>query len=428
MPAHPAADHRQPGAPPPADAPPADALAAVARAAAADAGGLDPDLLGDFLDAVWAAVLDRRRLPAQRIDRYRLVGERAAGAGVALRALLDLYLSAAWRLWRLLPPVAAATAPAAPTRPGGPDGPGGSGAAVRAVDAAALVDAGEVLLRASDDAVAALTEGYQVARRQLVRREESARREFVDDLLTGTSDVPGLVRRAQRYGLDLAAPHTVTVVRAAEAYTEASALIATLERRLQGAAADADALVATKDGAVVVVSAAPDREAVREVLDTVRAVLGPPARTGWRAGVGRPGTGAGAVVQSYEQARRALELARRLDWRDPVADTADLVVHEVLLRDRTAARDLVRTLLEPLRGVRGGPEPYLRTVEAYLEAGGNATGAARRLHLSVRAVTYRLARLRDLTGADPAEASGRFALQAAVLAARALGWPDDAEE
>ncbi|NAZ86580.1 PucR family transcriptional regulator, partial [Kineococcus indalonis] len=393
-------------------------VAAVARAAADDAGGLDPDLLGDFLDAVWAAVLDRRRLSAHRIDRYRLVGEHAAGAGVALRALLDLYLSAAWRLWRLLPPVAAATGPATT----------GPGAAVRSVDAAALVDAGEVLLRASDDAVAALTEGYQVARRQLVRREESARREFVDDLLTGTSDVPGLVRRAQRYGLDLAAPHTVTVVRAAEAYTEASALIATLERRLQGAAADADALVATKDGAVVVVSAAPDREAVREVLETVRVVLGPPDRTGWRAGVGRPGTGAGAVVQSYEQARRALELARRLRWRDPVADTADLVVHEVLLRDRTAARDLVRTLLEPLRGVRGGPEPYLRTVEAYLEAGGNATGAARRLHLSVRAVTYRLARLRDLTGADPAEASGRFALQAAVLAARALGWPDDTGE
>ncbi|WP_432496051.1 PucR family transcriptional regulator [Kineococcus gypseus] len=382
------------------------ALADVAAEAARDAGGLDPALLGDFLDEVWTAVLDRRRLPASRTARYRLVGEQAAGAGVALRALLDLYLSAAWRLWRLLPPVA------------------GAGAGV---DPAAVVDAGEVVLRASDDAVAALTEGYQLARRQLVRREESARREFVDDLLTGTSDVHGLVARAQRYGLDLAAPHTVTVVRARSAYTEGSALLATLERRLQGSAADADALVATKDGAVVVVSAAPDRAAVREVLERVRSVLGPPARTGWRAGVGRPGTGAGAVLQSYEQARRALDLAQRLDWSEPVADTADLVVHEVLLRDRAAARDLVRTLLDPLRSVRGGPEPYLRTVEAYLAAGGNATEAARRLHLSVRAVTYRLARLRELTGADPADAAGRFALQAAVLAARALGWPHDAE-
>ncbi len=389
-----------------APVPPPGTLAAVAAAAADDAGGVDPALLGDFLDAVWTAVLDRRRLPAHRTARYRAVGERAAGAGVALRALLDLYLSAAWRLWRHLPPVAGAAAGA---------------------DPGAVVDAGEVLLRASDDAVAALTEGYQLARRQLVRREESARREFVDDLLTGTSDVPGLVTRAQRYGLDLAAPHTVTVVRAGTAYTEGSALLATLERRLQGSTADADALVATKDGAIVVVSAAPDREAVRQVLERLRTVLGPPDRTGWRAGVGRPGTGGGAVVQSYEQARRALDLARRLRWSDPVADTADLVVHEVLLRDRAAARDLVRTLLEPLRHVRGGPEPQLRTIEAYLAAGGNATETARRLHLSVRAVTYRLTRLRDLTGADPTDAAGRFALQAAVLAARALGWPDDTE-
>ncbi len=376
-------------------------LAAVAEAAAADAGGLDPHLLGDFLDSVWTAVSARRRLPEHRTARYRLLGERAAGDGVALRALLDLYLSAAWRLWRLLPPVAA------------PD------------DAAAVVDAGEVVLRASDDAVAALTEGYQLARRQLVRREESARREFVDDLLTGSSDVPGVLHRAQRYGLDLAAPHAVTVVRATAPYTDGSALLATLERRLQGSVADADPLVATKDGALVVVFSAPDREAVRDVLSRLRTTLGTPAATGWRAGVGRPGTGAGAVVQSYEQARRALDLARRLNWRDPVADTADLVVHDVLLRDRAAARDLVTALLEPLREARGGPEPYLRTVETYLAAGGNATETARRLHLSVRAVTYRLARLRTLTGADPADASGRFALQAAVLAARALGWPDE---
>ncbi|WP_432485144.1 PucR family transcriptional regulator [Kineococcus esterisolvens] len=402
-------DPRQPGHAP---TPPPPVLAAVAEAAARDAGGLDPDLLGDFLDAVWTAVLARRRLPAHRTARYRALGERAAGNGVALRALLDLYLSAAWRLWRLLPPVAAAT-----------DGTRATDGAP--VDAGAVVDAGEVLLRASDDAVAALTEGYQLARRQLVRREESARREFVDDLLTGSSDLPGLLHRAQRYGLDLAAPHAVTVVRAGTPYTEGSTLLAGLERRLQGSAADADPLVATKDGALVVVFAAPDRDAVRDVLDRVRTVLGPPATTGWRAGVGRPGAGAGAVVQSYEQARRALDLAHRLDWSDPVADTADLVVHDVLLRDRTAARDLVRTLLDPLRDVRGGPEPYLATVEAYLAAGGNATETARRLHLSVRAVTYRLSRLRDLTGADPADASGRFALQAAVLAARALGWPDD---
>ncbi|MEZ0493163.1 PucR family transcriptional regulator [Kineococcus sp. TBRC 1896] len=375
-------------------------LDAVAHDAAQDAGGIDPALLGDFLDAVWRAVVSGRRLSTARTARYRAVGEDAAASGVALRALLDLYLSAAWRLWRSLPPVRDA-----------------------AEDPAGVVTAGEVVLRATDDAVAALTEGYQIARRQLVRREESDRREFVDDLLAGTSDLPGLLRRAPRHGLDLTGPHAVCVVRAATPFTDGTAQVAAIERRLQGTQADADALVATKDGALVLVFAAPDRAAVTEVLDRLRDVLGSPRRTGWRAGVGRPGPGAGGVVGSYEQARRALALGDRLGVTDPVADAADLLVYEVLLRDRDVATDLVESTLGQLRGVRGGVEPFLRTLEVYLATGGNATEAARRLHLSVRAVTYRLARVRDLTGVDPTRPEQRFGVQAAVLAARALGWP-----
>jgi len=379
--------------------PPADVLDRVAAAAARDAGGIDPALLDDFLEAVWRAVAAGRRLPAARVRSYRRVGEEAAGGGVALRALLDLYLSAAWRLWRQLPVVQAA-----------------------AQDPQAVVTAGEVLLRATDDAVASLTEGYQLARRQLVRREESARREFVDDLLAGTADVPGLLRRAQRFGLDLSGPHAVLVVRAAEPFAEGTAALTTVERRLQGSAADADALVATKEGALVVVFAAPDRDAVAEVSTRVREALGPPGASGWRAGVGRRGSGPGAVVSSYDEARRALDLGVRLDLQEPVADASDLLVFEVLLRDRAAARDLVESVLAPLREVRGGAEPYLATIETYFETGGNATETARRLHLSVRAVTYRLARVHRLTGLDAARAQDRFGLQAAVLAARALGW------
>ena len=388
------------------DAPDADRLDAVARAAAQDAGGIDPALLGDFLDAVWRAVVEGRRLSAPRIARYRGVGGKAATSGVALRALLDLYLSAAWRLWRHLPPVAGAA--------GDPEG---------------VVTAGEVVLRASDDAVAALTEGYQLARRQLVRREESDRREFVDDLLAGTADVTGLLRRAPRFGLDLTGPHAVCVVRAGAPFRDGSAQVATVERRLHGGVADADPLVATKDGALVVVFAAPDRAAVDEVVLRLRDALGPPHRTGWRAGVGRPAAGGSGVVASFEQARRALDLGARLGagdpGRDPVADAADLLVHDVLLRDHAVARDLVESTLAPLRQVRGGVEPVLVTLEAYLDSGGNATEAARRLHLSVRAVTYRLARVRDLTGIDATRPEQRFGLQAAVLAARAMGWPGE---
>ena len=69
--------------------------------------------------------------------------------------------------------------------------------------------AGEVMLHAVDDVVAALAEGYQLAQRTLVRAQESARREFVDDLLAGAADVVGVLQRAAGFGLDLSGPHAV---------------------------------------------------------------------------------------------------------------------------------------------------------------------------------------------------------------------------
>jgi DNA-binding PucR family transcriptional regulator len=45
------------------------------------------------------------------------------------------------------------------------------------------------------------------------------------------------------------------------------------------------------------------------------------------------------------------------------------------------------------------------------------------MHLSVRAVTYRLAKVRQLTGYDPTDADHRFVLHAVVLGARLLDWP-----
>ncbi len=102
----------------------------------------------------------------------------------------------------------------------------------------------------------------------------------------------------------------------------------------------------------------------------------------------------------------------------------DLLAYRVLLRDRVGLADLVEDTLGPLRTVRGGAQPLIDTVLAYVDAGGNAAAAARRLHLSVRAVTYRLDRVRELTGLDPNAGSDRFPLHVAALGARLTGWPN----
>jgi DNA-binding PucR family transcriptional regulator len=119
-----------------------------------------------------------------------------------------------------------------------------------------------------------------------------------------------------------------------------------------------------------------------------------------------------------------LELARRLGFTVPVLQAADLLVFPVLLRDREAITDLVTSVLGPLVTARGGPAPYLATLDALFENQGNYAATARELHLSVRAVTYRLDRIRALTGYHPGEPTQRFTLQTAVLGARLLGWPD----
>ena len=66
----------------------------------------------------------------------------------------------------------------------------------------------------------------------------------------------------------------------------------------------------------------------------------------------------------------------------------------------------------------------METLAAYFDSGCVATTAAARLHLSVRAVTYRLDRVKSLTGFDPLDPAHRFTLQAAVLGAKLLEWPE----
>jgi DNA-binding PucR family transcriptional regulator len=96
----------------------------------------------------------------------------------------------------------------------------------------------------------------------------------------------------------------------------------------------------------------------------------------------------------------------------------------VLLRDQPAIADLVQSVLGQLVHARGGAEPLLATLDAYFASGSVTTETARRLHLSVRAVTYRLDRIKTLTGYDPTDPAQRFTVHAAVLGARLLGWPE----
>jgi sugar diacid utilization regulator len=385
-------------------------LAAITRAASREAGGVPPGLLGDYLPAVLDAFGTGRRLTAVELAGYARSGEQAAEGGVALGGLVDLYLSATWRLWRELP--------------------------ADSYSPTVLRGAVLAVLHAADDAVAAAAGGFERAYLSVARREEAERREFFEDLLSGRGGVADLLARGERLGLRLAGPHQVMVVGSADSGGSVSLPGIHVDAVVAEAAAPSSSLVVSRRGRLVVIVGTAGDEESAGVARAMAGALGrqaaghagarEPGRAGpppWRIALGRPYPGPSGVVRSYDEATDALDAAQRVGLADEVVRAADLLIYQVLLRDRAAITDLVQTLLTPLARARGGAAPLLATLDAYYARGGVAAAAARDLHLSVRTVTYRLARVKDLTGRDPSRPADALALQVAVIGARMLDWP-----
>ena len=380
-------------------------LTEVAQNACRDVGGVPVELLGDYLPLLADAATSGRRPHPAELEAVGLLGRRAAELGVSAGSAVQLYLSAARRLWQQLPMV------------------------IRSRDSEAVRVAAAAVLHVVDEAVASLAEGYNDARRQMVRWEETLRREFIEDLLRGDADVGRLVERAEPFGLDMARPHQVALAAPTGRLNDAEPAISPLEHAVVHWAGDRDVLVATKDGFIVAITPADTdvpgpRTGPKTLGDLMLAELSrSPRGRPWRVTVGRPYPGSYGIARSYEEAREGLTMAVRLHLDTPLIQAEQLLVYRVLLRDQPAIIDLVHSVLGQLVHSRGGAEPLLATLDAYFATGGVTTETARRLHLSVRAVTYRLDRIKTLTGYDPTDPAQRFTINTAVLGAKLLGWP-----
>jgi hypothetical protein len=366
-------------------------VAGVIRRAVAESAGADPTLLDGYLETLAAASGEGRGLRRHEIDRHRATGMAAAERGVPLGIVVDVFLSATSLAWRQLP------------RPPGvePD------------------DTATTVLRAANDAIAAVTGGYEAAQRMAIRTEEASRREFVDDLLHGTSDPTRLPELATRHGLQLAGAYVVAVATADVPFTDADERTRQIEASVHTRAGNRTVLVTTKDGHLVCVAPESRSDAVAAFTDRIRRIR---HAVNCRVGISRAHAGPAGVAQAYQQARETLTMADRLGLPGSVLHARDLLVYQVLFRDRGAITDLVATVLSPLQQARGGARPLLDTLSAYFDTG-NAAAAARHLHLGVRTVTYRLTRIHQLTGYDATDPSERYTLKTAVLGGRLLGWP-----
>ncbi|WP_093804113.1 CdaR family transcriptional regulator [Streptomyces sp. Wb2n-11] len=348
------------------------------------------DTAGTYLEGyaqiLAGACATGRRLTRDELATLRAQGERAAEAGLGLRFLVRAHLSAAQD--------------------------------VRACLRGASADH---LLTAVEQAVDAFAEGHERAQRLAIRQQEAARREFIDDLLHGRSDAGHLAERAERFGLLLSHSHAVSVAQGPEPYEDGYAVTRGIEASLAARFGNRRILLTTKNGLLICIAPGDEGEVLNFFAKQAYA-----ATDGGRVAIGRPHPGVGGVVHSYEEALNALGLAARMHLKDPVLYAADLLVYPVLTRDRQAMADLVRTVLGPLQQARGGAQPLIDTLDAYFRTGCVAAEAARQLSLSARAMTYRLERIHQLTGADPGDPVDRYTLQTAVVGARLLDWPDQA--
>ena len=385
-------------------------LARVADGASRDAGGVSSEFLGDYLPMLADAATFGHFPGRAQLHAVRLQGRRAAEAGVSAGRGVDLYLSAARRVWAELPAV------------------------IRERNNTAVRAAAEAVLQVVDDAVASFADGHAEAGRELIRREETLRRELVDDLLRGDAHLSQLVERAEPFGLDLTRAHQVALAQPAKRLPSITAATSALERVVLDRFGDRDVLVATKEGLVVVLAladvtgATATASGLTTVGDLGKIVHGELSRLRrgfpWRIAVGRAHPGAYGIARSYEEAREGLAMATRMNLERPIVEMRDVLTYRVLARDQPALVDLVHSVLNPLGQARGGAGPLVETLQTYFECGCVATATASKLHLSVRAVTYRLERVNALTGFDPLDPGHRFTLQAAALGAKLLGWPE----
>lgn len=94
---------------------------------------------------------------------------------------------------------------------------------------------------------------------------------------------------------------------------------------------------------------------------------------------------------------------------------SELLAERALLGDAAAVETMVDRFVRPL----GEPDGVLaQTLGAYLESGGAVEACARRLYVHPNTVRYRLKRITEVTGRDPADPRDAFVLRLAVTLGR----------
>lgn len=254
----------------------------------------------------------------------------------------------------------------------------------------AVLQIGSRCLFAYVDAVSGLvTEEYTQTRDRAMRSSIQRRVQLVRDVLGGAAVGSG------ELGYDLDAEHLAVIAEGPETESVLHALAETLERTLLTVAVGERTMWAWLG-------------TQRRADDGLKARL-----TSFQPGedaslaFGEPAWGPTGFRESHEQARAAQRVGSRTGQRIVLYD--DVALEAALLADGQAARRFVQRELGPLRGGDDRSMKLLRTLEAYLSAGLNASAAGAMLGVGDRTVAYRMRAIEELLGRNVSVRSAELA-------------------
>jgi sugar diacid utilization regulator len=263
--------------------------------------------------------------------------------------------------------------------------------------------------------------------RGLERAEERARGNFVHALLHARfSTHADLVARASHYDFDVNGRYGVVVAHSGGliAHNDSPARLAEMARDAAGLCHGHGFQTLTAvvgDVIAVVREVSPNKRGqpdpagaeLREYAGVLAHRLTERTQREVMVAFGRPATGADAIVESYREARIALDLRQRLHVPD-VCGFADLRVDSVLLElaQQQEGREFSEEFLDPLRAERDGS--LVEVARVYVESGGNLNAAARRLTVHRNTMLYKLDRITRLLQRDIREPDTQFAVWLAL--------------
>lgn len=251
-------------------------------------------------------------------------------------------------------------------------------------------------------AVAELATAVALLRSRIIQAREIAGRSveaIVRRLLDGTASPPEVAARLETAGLPTGEPLRVAVLTVGDGGAAVPVL-----REIAAATGVEAVTVPLHDGACALFV---DRRRRLHPLDEWLRVISAriePGLQGRKLAMGLSETSAASGLRgALDEARHARQLAARRPGAVAVVTGAELASHEVLLA--AVPDELCRSyrdrLLDALADYdRRHHSDLLGTLRTFLECSGSWTVCARRLHVHVNTLRYRIRRIEQITGRD----------------------------